>query len=221
LGDLGTAAQVNDTRARVFIDQERYVEAEKLAFLSASALGNGDEQSLLADALETQGVALARMGRHKSALDILRRAAHIAETAGDLPLSGRIFLTILEEAKDFLSPAEISDIYQEADDRLGGPLSTEVMSRLRVCARLTFSNTTAAPTESPIPRGSFELEVHNCESQLIKTALDQANGSVTRAARQLGLTHQGLCYIINHRHKQLLGARAPIRVRRKSIIKKR
>lgn len=221
LGDVGTAAQVNDTRARVLIDQQRYVEAEKLAYLSASALEKGDEQSFLADALETQGVALARMGRHKSALDTLRRAADIAETAGDLPLSGRIFLTILEEAKTFLPPAEISDIYQEADQRLGEPLSMEVMSRLRACARMTYSSTTAVPTESPAPRGSFELEVHDCESQLIKTALDQANGSVTRAARQLGLTHQGLCYIINHRHKQLLGARAPIRVRRKSIIKKR
>jgi hypothetical protein len=50
--------------------------------------------------------------------------------------------------------------------------------------------------------------------------LEEANGSVTRAARTLGLTHQGLCYIINHRHKSLLSARAPIRVRRKSVIKK-
>jgi hypothetical protein len=44
---------------------------------------------------------------------------------------------------------------------------------------------------------------------------------VTRAAKILGLTHQGLCYIINHRHKSLLTARAPIRVRRKSVMKKR
>ena len=221
LGDVGTAAQVNDTRARVLVEQERYVEAEKLAFLSASALEAGDEQSLLADALETQGVALARMGRHESALGVLRRASHIAETAGDVPLSGRIFLTVLEEVRNFLSPAEIRDIYREADDRLGEDLSTELMSRLRACARLTTSITATARTEHPTPQGSFELEVHNCESELIRNALDQANGSVTRAARQLGLTHQGLCYIINHRHKQLLGARAPIRVRRKSIIKKR
>jgi tetratricopeptide (TPR) repeat protein len=221
LGDIGTAAQVNDTRARVLIEQERYVEAEKLAFLSASALEAGDEQSLLADALETQGVALARMGRHKSALGVLRRAAHIAETAGDSQLSGRIFLTVIEEVRNFLSPAEIRDIYREADDRLGEDLSTELMSRLRACVRSNILNTAAVRTEGPTPRISFEREIHQRESELIKTALDQANGSVTRAARQLGLTHQGLCYIINHRHKQLLGARAPIRVRRKSIIKKR
>jgi tetratricopeptide (TPR) repeat protein len=221
LGDIGTAAQVNDTRARVFIDQQRYVDAEKLAFLSASALENGDEQSLLADALETQGVALARMGRYPSALGALKRAAHIAETAGDVQLSGRVFLTILEELKSFLSPSEVGSMYQEADRRLGNELSAESMVRLRSCARLATANTATSKHENSESRGSFEQEVHNRESELIKAALDAANGSVTRAARMLGLTHQGLCYIINHRHQQLLGARAPIRIRRKSIIKKR
>ncbi len=222
LGDVGTAAQVNDTRARVFIDQQRYVDAEKLAFLSASALEAGDEQSLLADALETQGVALARMGRYQTALGALKRAAHIAETAGHVELSGRIFLTALEELKSFLAPSEIGSTYQEADRRLGDQSCTESMARLRSCARLAFANTTTTlKTESSVTRGSFEQEVHNRESELIKAALDEASGSVTRAARLLGLTHQGLCYIINHRHKHLLGARAPIRVRRKSIIKKR
>lgn len=221
LGDVGTAAQVNDTRARVFLDQQRYVEAEKIAFLSASALEAGDEQSLLAEALETQGVALARMGRYQSALGTLKRAAHIAETAGDVQLSGRVFLTILEELKSFLSPNEIGSTYQEADRRLGDQLSAERMARLRSCARLATANTATGKTEDPVRRGSFGQEVHNRESELIKAALDEASGSVTRAARMLGLTHQGLCYIINHRHKQLLGARAPIRIRRKSIIKKR
>jgi tetratricopeptide (TPR) repeat protein len=221
LGDVGTAAQVNDTRARVFLDQQRYVDAEKLAFLSASALDAGDEQSLLADALETQGVALARMGRYQSALGTLKRAAHIADTAGDVQLSGRVFLTILEELKSFLSPTEIGSTYQEADRRLGDQLCAKSMVRLRACARLATANTATGNPENRVIRGSFEQEVHNRESELIKAALDEATGSVTRAARMLGLTHQGLCYIINHRHKQLLGARAPIRVRRKSIIKKR
>src|SRR5258706_3972666 len=111
-------------------------------------------------------------------------------------------------------------MYKEADDRLPHELDAETVSRLRACARLSIGNATPANVETPIP-GSFEQEVHKRESDLISVALAQANGSVTRAARLLGLTHQGLCYIINHRHKDLLRARAPIRVRRKSIIKKR
>lgn len=221
LGDVGTAAQVNETRARVFLAQQRYADAEKVAFLAASALEAGGEQSLLAEALECQGIALARMGRHAQGLSILKRAAHIADTAGNRELSGIIFLTILEEVSSYLLLSEILNMYQEADDRLGGPLSIEIMTRLRAGARLVTANVAATRADGAPMVGSFEQEVHKRESELIKTALDQASGSVTRAARILGLTHQGLCYIINHRHKQLLGARAPIRIRRKSIIKKR
>lgn len=219
LGDVGTAAQVNDTRARVFIAQQRYVDAEKIAFAAVSELERGDEQSLLAEALETQAVALARMGRFQSALGILKRAAHIAETAGDTQLSGKMFLTILEEVKSFLSPAEITAMYKEADERLPETLDQETLSRLRACARLGAANSATRRTENV--GSSFEQQVHQRESELISAALAEAGGSVTRAARQLQLTHQGLCYIINHRHKDLLSARAPIRVRRKSIIKKR
>jgi tetratricopeptide (TPR) repeat protein len=221
IDDVGTAAQVNETRARVFLAQGRYELAEKIAFTAASTFESGGEGNHLAEALEAQGIALARMGRHRTALGILKRSAHIAETAGNPQLSAKISLTILEEVSSLLSPNEIRNMYQEVDRRLGESLSIEVFSRLRACARLLTSSTVSTGTENRTIRGSFEQEVHQRESELIKTALDDADGSVTRAARTLGLTHQGLCYIINHRHKQLLGARAPIRIRRKSIIKKR
>jgi len=221
IGDVGTAAQVNETRARVFLAQGRYPEAEKIAFSAASVLETGGEYSLLAEALEAQGIALARMGRYQSALGLLKRSAHIAETAGDLHIAGRMFLTILEELKNFLPPGEVGEMYREADERLGHQLDPESSSRLRACARLAMANVAVAQAEPAGARGSFEEEVHKRESELIRLALDEAGGSVTRAARILGLTHQGLCYIINHRHQQLLTARAPIRVRRKSIIKRK
>ena len=219
IGDVGTAASVNETRARVFLAQGRYLEAEKIAFSSASTFESGGEYALLAEALEAQGIALARLGRYQSALGILKRAAHVAETAGHAQLSGKIFLTILEEVKNLLSPSEIGRMYHEADLRLGDQLSPELMGRLRSCARLATVNSATAEGQNSTT-GSFEQEVHRRESELIRSALETAGGSVTRAARLLGLTHQGLCYIINHRHKALLSARAPIRVRRKSIIKK-
>jgi tetratricopeptide (TPR) repeat protein len=221
IGDVGTAAQVNETRARVFLAQRRYADAEKVAFSAASVLENGGEHALLAEALESQGIAMARLGRQQSALGILKRAAHIAETAGHVQLSGKLYLTILEELKNFLPPTEIGDLYQEADGRIGDQIDAAISTRLRHCARLAVASAGAVTTETTGILGSFEEEVHKRESELIRYALDDARGSVTRAARSLGLTHQGLCYIINHRHQQLLTARAPIRVRRKSIIKKR
>jgi transcriptional regulator with GAF, ATPase, and Fis domain len=173
------------------------------------------------ETLQTQGIAQARRGEHAAALETLRRAAIAAEKAGDRKYSGQIFLTMIEELKAFLPRQQMKDFYEQADQRLGDEVSQETLQRLRACARsVTRSSppvTTAAGETSSIP---FAEEVRKCESALIKQALEQAGGSVTRAAKILGLTHQGLCYIINHRHKDLLAARAPIRVRRKSLIKK-
>ena len=195
-------------------------DAEKLALSSASVLDRGGEQSLLGDTLHTLGIAQARQGRHTAALTTLKRAAELADTAGDPESGGRALLTILEELNSFLSAEQIGNLYFEADRRLGEDLSSQTMKRLRTCARLLSAHTLSTAATTGITTISFEEEVKRCESNLIKQALDEANGSVTRAARILGLTHQGLCYIINHRHKNLLASRAPIRVRRKSVIKR-
>jgi tetratricopeptide (TPR) repeat protein len=221
LGDVGTAAQVNETRARVYLAKKDYASAEKIALASAAVLERGGEQSLLVETLQTLGMAQARQKRYQPALATLKRAAEVADTAGDPESSGRAYLAILEELHAILPSAEVSDLYAEADRRLGEDLSHDTMNRLRACARLLNAGAVAMPTAAAaLVRTSFEDEVRKCESTLIREALDEADGSVTRAAKILGLTHQGLCYIINHRHKNLLNARAPIRVRRKSVMKR-
>ena len=173
------------------------------------------------ETLQKQGIGEARRGEHAAALESLRRAATAAEEAGDREYSGQVFLIMIEELKAFLSNDQLKDFYTQADQRIGENVSRETLQRLRACARsligVSTPVTTAADGTLRIP---FTEEVRKCESGLIKRALEEASGSVTRAAKILGLTHQGLCYIINHRHKNLLAARAPIRVRRKSLIKK-
>jgi tetratricopeptide (TPR) repeat protein len=62
-------------------------------------------------------------------------------------------------------------------------------------------------------------EVQRYERSLIKGALIKTEGSVTRAARLLGVSHQRLIYIINKRHKDLRPFRTPAIRRLKSIIK--
>jgi transcriptional regulator with PAS, ATPase and Fis domain len=65
---------------------------------------------------------------------------------------------------------------------------------------------------------SLEEEVVRYEGELIKRALEAEKGSVTRAARLLGVTHQGLAFILQGRQKHLLHARNPIKRRRRSIL---
>jgi transcriptional regulator with GAF, ATPase, and Fis domain len=176
----------------------------------------------IGETLQTEGVTQARRGEHAAALETLKRAATAAEKAGDREYSGQVFLTIIEELKAFLPADQIKDFYAQADQRLGEDANRETLQRLRASARaLTGGAPPPTVTADGALRIPFAEEVRKCESALIRRALDEANGSVTRAARILGLTHQGLCYIINHRHKSLLTARAPIRVRRKSLIKKK
>ena len=219
LGDPGSAAQVDETRARVYVAQQRYAEAEKIAQASVSVLERGGEQSLLVESLQTLGVTQARQQKHQAATATLRRAVEVAEAAGDPASSGRAFLTMIEELHGYLPADEIKRKYSEADRKLGEDVGRETLTRLRACARLIASapSALAQPARTDAP---FDQQVRQFESTLIRQALEEANGSVTRAARTLGLTHQGLCYIINHRHKSLLSARAPIRVRRKPVIKK-
>ncbi|MGI9107039.1 MAG: sigma 54-interacting transcriptional regulator [Pyrinomonadaceae bacterium] len=66
---------------------------------------------------------------------------------------------------------------------------------------------------------SLEDEVRAYERNLIRRALDSAGGSITRAARLLNATHQGLAYIVNGRHKDLLSMRRPARRRRVSLMR--
>lgn len=64
---------------------------------------------------------------------------------------------------------------------------------------------------------SLELveEMRRYEHNLIRVALMKAEGSVTKAARLLGVSHQRLIYIIEKRHADLISVRKPARRRPK------
>ena len=63
-------------------------------------------------------------------------------------------------------------------------------------------------------RGLNETK-QSLEHDAIKLALENANGSVTRAARSLGISFQALTYMLETRHKDLLKNRTPVRHRRR------
>ena len=59
--------------------------------------------------------------------------------------------------------------------------------------------------EEELIGGTLEEEVNHFEARLIARALERHKGSVTRAARELGLTHPGLSKILNGRQNKTLG----------------
>lgn len=60
---------------------------------------------------------------------------------------------------------------------------------------------------------TLDEEIRSLEHDLIKRALDVAQGSVTHAARSLGMSYQALAYMLRTRHKDLLKYRTPMQRR--------
>jgi CheY-like chemotaxis protein/Tfp pilus assembly protein PilF len=219
-------AQVNDTRARTLLAEGRIREAERFARSAVNTLEKGDEQALLAEALTTQGIALARLGSHARSRVLLQRAIEVAETAGDLEGAGRAHLSIIEEMGEQTSATELVSIYQSAADLLQRSQDPSVGKRLIACARKVIEALGDSEAEN---RGadhswegfSFKEKILDCERALIERALRDSNGSVTRAARLLGFRHhQSLISLINSRHKELLKTRTAVRKRRRHIFSK-
>jgi tetratricopeptide (TPR) repeat protein len=97
LNDSRTAAQVDETRARVLLAEGDPVSAERLVRGGIKVLERGDEQAILAEALVTQGVALARSGHASKARSVLERAEELAANAGDREGAGKASLATIEE----------------------------------------------------------------------------------------------------------------------------
>ena len=91
----------------------------------------------------------------------------------------------------------------------------EDIARLRACARVVMKRLTTVQFGDR----NFTLHgvVHEFEAKLIERALEESGGSLTKAARLLGLTHQTLGSILNSRHKRLSGKRKPAQKRLKSM----
>jgi tetratricopeptide (TPR) repeat protein len=220
LKDSRMVAQVNDTRARVFLTEKKFAEAERAVFAAVTVLEQGDDSSLLAEALTTQGSIFAGSRKYDSARSAFKRASDVAATAGDSHLAAVAQLRMIEDIGDVLSRAELLAAYRRADQYVGDRASQSALERLRLYRRIVIDKLKVLDSdEEELIGGTLEEEVNHFEARLIARALEQHNGSITRAARELGLTHQGLSNIIDGRHsKTLAGARRPKRNRRKSIM---
>ncbi len=227
LRDIGTAAQVDDTRARTLLAEGDPVQAERIIRQAIRTLERGDEQAVLAEALTTYGVVLARLGRHARSRELFERAMHVAEITGDLEGAGRAKLSIIEELTAQTSAPELVRDYEIASDLLKNTDEPATTKRLIACALNVIR--TLAPAEEQAPEVqdpswdgfSFKKEVLKIEKSLIERALRDAGGSVTRASRLLGFRHhQSLIALINSRHRDLLGTRSAVRKRRRHLFSK-
>ncbi len=219
LKDPGIMAQVDETRARVLVAENKCREADRIMAGVIKTLERGGASALLADALAVQGVAWARLGGFDASISILRRAMRVAQDAGALTSAGLAALTLIEEhgATWRLSEPEVIKVYLRADELLRGTQDAEDIARLRACARVVVKRLSGARLHDK----NFSLygAVHQVEATLIEQALEETGGSVTAAAELLGLKHQTFIAMLNKRHKGLQPKRKPPEKRLRSVIK--
>ncbi len=175
LKDRGAVAQVDETRARAFLQEGRNAEAEKAAHSSVRTLEKSDMQAPLAESLITHGRALARLDNYGMALSTFRRAIDLAQQIGCHNRAAEAALAVFHE--------------------MGGRLA-------------------AIEQRSMIAGRNLTAEVQALEHDLIKYSLETSNGSITRAARALGISYQELSYMLNTRHRDLIELRTPARPRK-------
>jgi tetratricopeptide (TPR) repeat protein len=220
LKDTGILAQVDETRARVLIAEKKYRDADRIMRGAIQTLEQGGEAALLADALTVQGVVWARLGSFDSSINTLRRAMNLAQDSGAPTSAGLAALTLIEEHGPTwrLSESELVKVYRRADFLLKDTQDAEDIARLRECARIVIKRLSGMQLHEK--NFSFYGAVHELEARLIEQALELEGGSVSRAAKRLGLKHQSLSHMLRARHKKLMGKRTPPTPRLRSIIKK-
>lgn len=215
-------AQFDDTRAQVFIAEKKFKEAEAVAKSAVKVLEKSGHQCLLTDALITYRIALARSGQTQRAQFTFQKAIEVAHQVGALNKAGLAALTLIEELED-LTPDSLYAAYDRASDWLSKSQSQDLLLRLNAAARRVFSTLRSeqkadAASEAILNKPcNLQAEVLKFEASLIRQALAQSNASVTRAAKSLEMSYQGLAYIIGTRHKDLLKERSPIRRRSRKV----
>ena len=221
LKDTGILAQVNETRARVFLAEGKYREANRVLAGAIQNLEKCRASALLADALTVQGVVWARLGSIESSINILNHAMRMAQDSGALTQAGLAALTLIEEhgAAGRLLESELVKVYRRADELLQGTQDAEDVARLRTCARVAIERLSVSGVKLSDKDFYLPDVVLAYEAKFIREALEAEQGSITRAAKRLGVKHQSLIQILNTRHKDLLRLRTPAKPRRRSVFR--
>jgi tetratricopeptide (TPR) repeat protein len=217
LKDVGLLAQVEETRARVLVAEERYPEARQVIVGVVHIFEKGGEQALLADALTIRATVEARLKDYNRSLDSFHRALNTADNAGALSNAGRAALSMIEEHGERLSERKLYHLYRRADRLLATTQDAEDIARLRGCARIVMRKLYGADLDEYF---TLPETVLRYEARFIEQALEEERGSISRAAHRLGLSHQTLGAMLNTRHRNLRSKRTPEISRKRSIIPK-
>ena len=106
LKDISLVAQVDETRACVFLKQGRVTDAERAARSAVLNQEKSGRQALLAEALITHGKTLARLQGYGAALTSFRRGIDLSEETGNINQAEKAALAAFREIGEYLTASE-------------------------------------------------------------------------------------------------------------------
>jgi hypothetical protein len=126
-----------ETVSQASIDLAALRERESIQRGAVSVLEKGGSPNLLADALITHGITLARLGLAERAELTLERAIEAALRVGNLEKAGLAALTMIEEV-EHLSREALITTYELSSTWLENSSSLELLQRVTNAARKVF-----------------------------------------------------------------------------------
>lgn len=224
---ISIAEQVNDktrqaefleSKALVLVALNRMLEAEKAARLSVELLRFSGQHSLLAESLVSHGLTLSKINRANESERALRNAEEVAAHVGDFETAGRALVTLLECCT--LDFASRGDLHSRVADYLQDSQDHELRTRHLACVKVTFMSAKGGGDGQGIFGQEFSLPTYLnlLELELIKRAFSESDGTLSGAAKLLGITVSCL----NEKKKKFPTIHGLQKnVKRRSIIKKK
>lgn len=192
LGDNSRLGKTEDQRAFIYLKQGLLDRAERSARSAVAVLSSSERVTWLAEARTTLGAILARRGRITDASQEFAAAIKICEHVESKESAALTYLTMIEELP--LAWGETVSLYPKAHNY--SDKARVLRAREKLINKL---------------QESYEID-------RVKIALQKHDGSVTKAATDLGLKTHGWVIKLIEKHPELSSYRKP--KRKKTIIRK-
>lgn len=190
---------VSDTLARALIAKGDTRRAVEVAADSVRYLESFESSNLLATALITYGIALARSGEIEKAKSAFRQAEEVAHFIQDFTLANSARLFALREMFSAYSPKDRLSSYLDAVKNLSGNQEKDISDALDdIAAKIEpeiESSVPKAETDKrdliPLSRPfSLDEKLKTISREYIEAAIRETSGNQSRAAALLGMSRQ-------------------------------
>lgn len=135
LSDSLRGAQVNDTLTRLYIETQKYAEAQEAIDQAIKIFELADGEMMLVDALTTAGILAVKQQQHIEAKKSFEAACRVAEWCGDNERAGQALLIMFEELCDRLEFVENVQIVEKIKRLLATTQQTNLHQRVEKCTQ--------------------------------------------------------------------------------------